>query len=278
MTVERGQQAVPADPLASERLALLGRTAAAQLDLERVIASLQASAMPIPTELLAQQGELATLIREVATAGTAELPALQRAIATAVAATSSAVQQAGQSASSNVATLDLAERVKAARQTIESVGRDLFDKKVLDPYLQFSSPEDEAAYRKRERENAAAIEREKTKGTIEGDRNAAALLERQLLDAGEHGATASPDYDRMLTDIRAASNTLEAQSPTKTATSKDTQGTEKLPEGKSDSLDDVLATLKSAGVTTLTEPKESIVHGLNADARSADIKTAPLRS
>lgn len=71
--------------------------------------------------------------------------------------------------------------------SIEAVGRDVFEKRVLDPYLCFASAVDEEAYRKRERERDEFRTHALALRTPEGDRRELELAQDQLRDAGGHG-------------------------------------------------------------------------------------------
>lgn len=148
-----------------------------------------------------------------------------------------------------------------AREAITDVGRDVFGHRVLDPYLQFASAEDERAYREREERNREAYERELAKGTPEGDRRAAAILNTQLLDAKAHGADASPDFAPMLSATEDAERSLRSTMPRDTTIS--AKPTE--PRTAPDELDDVLAAFRDAGVTTaavaILEPAHGLANG-----------------
>ena len=258
MTVETGQATLPLDPQASLRNEMLGQIVAAQFALESAIAELmQAGGDPaIIAETRMQMPGLAELRQQVAVSSGSALISLRADINAASGASASAAQQA-RVAATNAASSMAADAIKRAeaRQAIMSIGQDVFEQKVFDSYLRFSSAEDEAAYRKRERENKEAMDRESAKGTLQGDRNAAAILERQILDAGAHGANASPDYAPMLTQVRDAKAVL--MQPVQQASAKSaTQDAGRAPDASArpqplaSELDDVLATLKAAGVTT----------------------------
>lgn len=85
-----------------------------------------------------------------------------------------------------------------ARATMRAVGRDLFERHVLDPYLHFDSAADQAEYRRREAERQRAIEEARSQHTPVGDYRVALLTQDQIRDAGAHGATASPDFDGLV--------------------------------------------------------------------------------
>jgi len=246
LTVEGDQPPKPVDPQASLRAELLAQLGGAQLELQKIVAELARSGLN--TALGDNQLQaLAQLQRAVGVADLKTLVSLRSEIGAAIVASQAAAQQ-GSSEADNAAANSPAA---AARQTITNLTHDYYDRKVLDPYLKFQSEEDEAAYRKREQENQEAIKRELAKGTLQGDHNAALLFERQLNDAGAHGADASPDFAEMKRQnqqaIRDTGANLE-QPQTKTA-----QPNIVPPPVPDSELADVRAALKSAGVTALAE-------------------------
>lgn len=260
MTVERAQAGPPLEPHASMRAELVGQLAAAELALEAVIAELGrngADAATVSASRL-QLSSLISLRQQVGTASGAALAELRAEVVAAASSATALAQQANGNASSTNAP-DATARAAAARQTIENVGRDIFDKKVLDPYLQFSSKEDEEAYRKREQERHEAYERAKALGTPEGYQQARQIEQAQLHDAGAHGADRSPEYPKLQSDLVQASIDLGPQpTPHEKAANKSSDAKPSSDEG----LDDVLATLSAAGVTT-TDKVPSNGHGLN---------------
>lgn len=236
---------------------MLGQIVASQFALESAIAELtQAGGDPaLIAETRMQMSGLAELRQQIALSSGSALTSLRADINAASGASASAAQQARAAATNAAAANANLTPAERARANIEAVQRDLFENRVLDPYLQFKSAEDEAAYRKRERENKEAMDRESAKGTLQGDRNAAAILERQILDAGAHGANASPDYAPMLTQVRDAKAVL--MQPVQQVSAKSaTQDAGRAPDASARSqplaseLDDLLATLKAAGVTS----------------------------
>jgi hypothetical protein len=79
------------------------------------------------------------------------------------------------------------------RQETASIETDVYDKRIFDPYLHFSSAEDEAAYH-REAETKQYVDAQLGKHTPEGDLNASGGMIGEMLDAHAHGAGASPDF------------------------------------------------------------------------------------
>jgi Mg-chelatase subunit ChlI len=146
---------------------LLGQVVAAQFDLEAAIAELTRTGGSI-ADAQSQLQFLATVQRTVGTASPAALASMRAEIAATVNA-AQAVAAQGRTAANADDKPDRAMIAAEARQAIADVGRDVFERRVLDPYLRFTSAEDEEAYRKREEQNREAYERELAKGTPEGD-------------------------------------------------------------------------------------------------------------
>ena len=80
------------------------------------------------------------------------------------------------------------------RQEVQTLSHDLFERRVFDPYLHFSSSEDEAGFRQREADARSYIHDQLALGTPEGNLNAAGGAQGYLLDAHVHGAGDSPDF------------------------------------------------------------------------------------
>lgn len=75
-----------------------------------------------------------------------------------------------------------------------ALAHDVFGRRIFDPYLRFTSAEDEEAFRKREAEARQYIEAQLARGTPEGNLNAGAGMAGYMLDAHAHGAGNSPDF------------------------------------------------------------------------------------
>lgn len=278
MTVSEGQQHL-VDPEASLRAELTGAIAAAQIDIANAIAELARSGAD--SAALANQGQaLQQLQRTIGSANLGSLLALRGEVAaTASSATnmaSQAISSATNSAAAN-ANLTPAER---ARASIEALNRDLFENRVLDPYLHFNSPEDEEAYRKRERERKEEIDRAMALGTPEGLRRAAQLQQDQLRDAGAHGADRSPDYAGMVQRSDAAFADLHPpQQASEQAALKSETASEhsSLPPSSNDGLGDILATLKAAGVTTPAIQASDAGHGISTTLAQARETSSAIR-
>ena len=150
----------------------------------------------------AQLQVLAGLQRRVDQARGADLVSIRGEVLAISAAAQLAAQQA-RSSSAMSAAASIQDASERARKTVLGLVDDYYEKKVLDPYLRFSSPEDEAEYRKREAERQAAIQKALAEGTPQGNLRAAQLMEDQLRDAGAHGADRSPDFAPMTDRLRA---------------------------------------------------------------------------
>ena len=257
MTVSEGQQCV-VDPEASLRAELTGAIAAAQIDIANAIAELARSGAD-SAALTNQNQALQQLQRTVGSANLGSLLALRgEVVATASNTTNLANQAISSAASAAAAQANLAS-AERARASIEALNRDLFENRVLDPYLRFASPEDEEAYRKREQEREAEIQRSLALRTPEGDCRAAQLTHDQLLDAGAHGADRAPDFGNMLNQSAAAKETFANATPAD-------QAVESPPKSPSSEVADIAATLRAAGLSRDIPATEESGHGLSFDS------------
>jgi len=269
MTVERGQEAAPLDLLASQRTELVGQLAAAQFALDAAIAELSRSAgeAAILADARTQLASVTSLMRQVGSASASRLAELRNEVATtastAVALANQATSSSGNAASAG-GNLTPAQR---ARATIEAVGRDLFDKHVLDPYLEFDSAEDEKAYRERERKRQEEYNRAMALHTPEGDRRAHQLEIAQLADAKAHGAEKAPESSRIEHQLDEAE--IDLQRPSTTAKRDATMPTTHEIEKSGGQFDEVLAALKSAGVCSPSSPAPTNGHGVTCASTSA---------
>ncbi len=264
MTVFEGQPTLSVDPEASLRAELTSAIAAAQIDIANAIAELARSGADA-SALTNQSFALQQLQSKVGSANLGSLLALRSdvtiAATNATALANQAVSTATNAAAAN-ANLSPAQR---ARANIEALGRDLFEKRVLDPYLQFASAEDEEAYRKRERERDEARMRALELRTPEGDRRANELIQDQLRDAGAHGADRSRDYADMVQQAKFVTADLQTtQQPQKNVTARPSVDVIKgeQPTISDDGLGDILASLKAAGVTTPAIQAREAGHGV----------------
>lgn len=155
----------------------------------------------------------------------------------------------------------LIEARENARHTVENVWAGMKD---FDPYLKFSSAEDERAYRDREAARLAQIEKEKAKNTPEGDLNAVRLTKQQLGDAGQHGADRSPDYASRLSALDDAENQLQPAMQANRSTEKKSAPS----PNHSDDLAAAMAAFADAGVKGPPSDNPTIDHGLQSDTSS----------
>lgn len=276
MTVSEGQQHL-VDPEASLRAELTGAIAAAQIDIANAIAELAKSGAD-SSALTSQNSALQQLQRTVGSANLGSLLALRSEVtATASSATNLANQAISSAASAAAAQANLSP-AERGRSSVESLNRDLFENRVLDPYLRFNSQEDEEAYRKREREREAEIKRALELRTPEGNRRAAELTHDQLLDAGAHGADRSPDFAGMVQRADDAMADLhppaDDRSPLDLAALPVQSG---VRLGAEDGLGDILATLKAAGVTIPAIQANDAGHGVALTVAQARDGTTPIR-
>ena len=167
----------------------------------------------------------------------------------------------------------LATASDAARGAVTSFEKDFYERKIFDPYLHFTSKEDQDAYREREAERKAALDRERAKGTPEGDLRALNLSIAQTEDAGAHGAAASTTYQPMLDGMRSARANL-AQQMSSQAKSADQEiadaatGDTKNVAASTTVSPDLIASFRAAGVAVAEQNTEG--HGVPArDTASA---------
>jgi hypothetical protein len=171
---------------------------AAQRELDLAMLEMrEAGASETDMAALRQQAQtLVQLQRALTDRGRAGLDDLKGPIAAAVTA-STALAATGRDtalASKGTDPTSMAAITAATRRQVENLSRDIYERKIFDPYLSFASAEEEAEYRRREQEAKRYMEAEMAKGTPEGDLNAAGAAQGQLLDAAAHGAADSPEF------------------------------------------------------------------------------------
>lgn len=246
MTVSEGQATLSLDPEASLRAELTGAIAAAQIDVANAIAELARSGAD--SAALTNQGHaLQQLQRTVGSANLSSLLALRSDVTVAATSATALANQAISTATNAAAASANLSPAQRAHANIEALGRDLFEKRVLDPYLQFESAEDEEAYRKRERERAEAYDREMAKGTAEGYRRALQISTAQVVDAGAHGAHRSPDFPAMEQRLRQAESDFP-KTPKNEVEKENGIAKSESASAVDGDLSDVMAALKAAGV------------------------------
>lgn len=276
-TVETGQETLSPDPLASQRTELIGQLVASQFAIEAALAGLITAGADaaVAGEMRSQLALLSELRQQIGSAAGAALTALRNDVIAAAGSASSIVQQAR--AAANAASMAASEKLmtaQEARHAIQAIGHDLFDQHILDPYLQFTSEEDEKAYRKREQENAEALKRALALNTPEGDRRALEITRSQLADAKAHGADRSPDFPAMESKLDRALAALDATKKRDIAPSaKASRGNEIT---NSDDISEAIAALQAAGVELKGQPEHGSGHGLTArtNITQQDVATA----
>ena len=209
MTVETGQATLPLDPQASLRTELVGQIVASQFALESSIAELmQAGGDPaIIAETRMQMSGLAELRQQIAARNGAALAGLRGDVNAAASASSGAVQQA-RVASASAASAGAATLAEAAAKSRAQVSEIMRGMKDFDPHLQFTSRDDEDAYRRREAERRAYVAQQHTRNTPEGDLNASAAAIGQMVDAKAHGAGDSPEFAKRWDELVASTERL----------------------------------------------------------------------
>lgn len=220
----------------------------------------------------AQRQLLAQIEKSLTNGSYMSLASLRNDVAGAIAVTATIGQQARLS-NEQRNTIDLANAQARTRASVVDIGRDIFERRTLDPYLRFSSPEDEAAYREREEENRRAIERALAENTPEGDLRASRIMERQLNDAGAHGADAAPQFSEYRSRIRGDQANLEraiaSRDESRTAPAQDQPTAENSPPASEEQLASILATFRAAGIAGGT-PAEQTAHGLSVNASAPE--------
>ncbi|MDF7776048.1 hypothetical protein P1X14_12385 [Sphingomonas sp. AOB5] len=192
---------------------MLGQLVAAQFSLEAVIAELASGgASAALADSQAQLMALSALQRQVGTAQPMALAALWAEVSAVVAQTN-AIAQEGRLAAARAETeraegASLTTLAAAARTQVAATMQGMAD---FDGELEFSSPDDEEAYRKREAERRAYIEAELAKGTPQGDLNASAGALGQMADAKAHGAGDSPEFRQRWNELVTTTERLRAE-------------------------------------------------------------------
>lgn len=172
---------------------MLGQAAAAQFDLENVLAEFARSGATVTGQTHDQLQSLGRLIRQIGAADAVSLVAMRAEVTAAIAATQTLAQQSRAAVAEAKAAdaLGLTGSAAASRAQVTALMHDIHR---FDPYLRFGSAEEEEAYRKREADRAACIAAEQAKGTPEGDLNASAGAIGQMTDIKAHGGGDSPEF------------------------------------------------------------------------------------
>ena len=200
-SVERGAQEHQA-MLRAQAQVLLQQASAQAEDLQAVLSRLGNSAHYAQLSgALSHVNGVISELRQALSGGitslhSSDLASLRQAVQAAAAAAQSAETAAVGRTGSDMAVA--AAQVPAAaaetRKEVESLSRDLYDGHLFEPYLHFSSKEDEAEFRQREAERKRYIDEQLARHTPEGDLNSSSGMIGEMLDQHAHGAGDSPEF------------------------------------------------------------------------------------
>ena len=198
-----GQQAAPADPMASHRPEMVGQLRAARERIDGILARSgnAPSARTIATAALDSIAHLEGLIAS-GRVGPADMAALASVLTTAH-ATATALEAALSTTAAQAAE-QLVTASTAARATVQSVMSGMRD---FDGQLQFASNDDQRAYREQEAERRVYVQAQLATGTPEGNLNAAGATMGQMADAKAHGA-GGPEFDMRWGELVATTEKL----------------------------------------------------------------------
>ncbi len=250
------------------RAELTDTLVSAAQQLESAIADLRSAGSADVATYQSQLADIIALKRGVATASPAALTLLGSQIASLASAANAAAQDASAKAgvaNTQSAAGQLAQASDRARQAVATVMDGMKD---FDSYLHFDSPEDERAYRERERERQEEIKREQAKGTPQGDLAAVGLAKAQLTDAGAHGADQSPEFQKFMGDLDGAGADLKAAMPPK---SPDQAKQDQAEAHHDNELASAMAALSSAGVKGPPADDPAVHHGLQDATASSRV-------
>lgn len=214
---------------------------------------------------------LLSLKRQLTTAGVKQLAAISTEIAQVVASASSTAR-AAQQASTGSGQIAPGQASQMVREAVADFEDDYFKKRKFDAYLQFTSEEDERAFRERERERQAEIQKALAQHTPEGDLRAGMLAEEQLRDAGAHGADRSPDFQPLLDKVASSNAALATQVEATNGKRAEAGAPQKAdpldaPAGASSIPPELLASLRASGLKV--PDQEGTGHGIAQSATKA---------
>lgn len=187
---------MPAGTGASPGTELEAQLSAAQAEIEAMLREAAGTDAAATARAGVQLQLLARLQRTLANGDVTNDPAFRVAVTSAV-AEAVTIAAASRDAIAVVRSAEndsIAITSAATRRAVQELSRDMYERRIFDPYLQFASAEDEAAYRQREAANRAYIDAEMAKNTAGGNLNAAGATQGQMLDAAAHGADRSPEF------------------------------------------------------------------------------------
>ncbi|HEY1612082.1 MAG TPA: hypothetical protein VGF97_00135 [Rhizomicrobium sp.] len=210
-------------------------------------------------------------LRDQLAGGVTSVTALRAAVVSAVADTRTYTSGLGAAMSSAQAAataqvIALAQSSEAARATTASFMDDYYHRRIFDPYLKFTSTEDEDTYRSREAERQRLIEKAQAENTPEGTLRATRLSIEQLKDAGAHGADKSPDFRPTMRALKQAESDLGSKLPSAGNDKEAGDRLSVLSAGGQDTsaaqlAPDAIAALRKAGVVTADQKAEG--HGVS---------------
>ncbi len=228
----------------------------------------------------AQLGTLLALKRQLSQTGPAAVAAVRAEIVACVANASTIAKQAEAAATPGAGqAMTLASASQAARTAVASFEDDFYKNKIFDPYLRFSSPEDEEKYRREEAARREEIDRALALHTPEGDLRANRLAAEQVRDAGAHGADRSPEYAPLLHHLESSGDDLAARlAPVRAATQEREAATSATPSTDAAPVDPAMAdaVARFRAQAPLADPNQE-GHGLSVGkpVRSADAQPLP---
>lgn len=207
------------DPLRAEAAMLLSQARAQSIEIQRALAAVHGDGA-LQSRLSAMAAQASGVARQISQALNSsgplhegDLVALESIMvpedtgALLTEATAGAI--AGNASAQSVAAASA-----ATRQQVQTLSDDVFEKRIFDPYLHFSSAEDEADFRKRQAAARKYVDEQLARGTPEGNLNAAGGMQGTLLDADAHGAGASPEFmprwDALADDARRQRTAMQA--------------------------------------------------------------------
>ncbi|MEQ6335633.1 hypothetical protein [Sphingobium sp. MK2] len=208
MTVSGPGHPASDDPLASERLAMVGQLVVAQFDLETAIAALRRSGGDAVTAQTQLQN-ITQLRQQIGTVSPTALAALRSEIVAAVAQSQNAVQDALTAASGAGAAegATLANLASRAQSQATAFMRDL---RQYDGSLQFENDAERDAYRQREEDRRKQHDAGIAEGGPEGALKASGAAYGQAVDLAVHGGSADPALLRRVDELAASTAALRA--------------------------------------------------------------------
>jgi hypothetical protein len=180
--------------------ALLSQARAQLADLQRALGAivgdseLQSRLAAVAAQISGAIGALSQALQSPGSAlRPADLSALE-AVVHSTETTSLLTEAAAQTGATAAQIAAVAAASAATRAETQTLAADVFDRHVFDPYLHFTSREDEAEFREREDEARKYVAAQLARHTPEGDLNAGGGMLGTMLDAHAHGAGDSPDF------------------------------------------------------------------------------------